>query len=201
MIFPLSDDLAHHSRSQLRLKRDKCLTCSIYSHISDTFLISWHNYLLMLLSMILTLMKCVSGSAKAKYQRWMISTTKQAISVKLAATVGHFLSDLDFENVYKAWPTCFSFFGPFLWSFLPSFLLSFFLLSFLSSFFVRPFDFLSVFPSFLPFPPRILPSLLPSFLPSFLLSSLPSWLPSCLPFFRSCCSHRAALAINLPQYD
>ena len=30
----------------------------------------------------------------------VISTTKQTISIKLAATVGHVLRSLDFENVY-----------------------------------------------------------------------------------------------------
>ena len=45
-----------------------------------------------------------SGLAKAKYQRCTLSETKQAISNKLAATVGHFLRDLDlgFANVYMA---------------------------------------------------------------------------------------------------
>ena len=40
---------------------------------------------------------------------WNISTTKQATSIKLAATVGHFLHDLDFENVHMAWLSCFLF--------------------------------------------------------------------------------------------
>ena len=38
-IFFQSDDLALHSRSQLRLKLDQCLTCTIIvynSHISDS---------------------------------------------------------------------------------------------------------------------------------------------------------------------
>ena len=34
-------------------------------------------------------------------ERWIISTTKHEISIKLATTVGHFLRALDFENVYK----------------------------------------------------------------------------------------------------
>ena len=46
---------------------------------------------------------------KDKYQSCTLSETKQAISNKLAATVGHFLRDLDFgfANVYMAWPLCF----------------------------------------------------------------------------------------------
>ena len=41
-------------------------------------------YVLILVSMILTLMQGHSGLAKAKNQRWMLSATKQAISIKLA---------------------------------------------------------------------------------------------------------------------
>ena len=47
-----------------------------------------------------------SGLAKAKIQCKIVSTTKQAISIKLATTVGHFVSDLDFKNVYMTWPAC-----------------------------------------------------------------------------------------------
>ena len=39
---------------------------------------------------------------KGKHQRFMLSKTKQAISIKLATTVGQFLHDLDFVNVYMA---------------------------------------------------------------------------------------------------
>ena len=41
---------------------------------------------------------------RPKIQRCMLSATKQAICVKLATTVGHFLRDLDcdFANVYMA---------------------------------------------------------------------------------------------------
>ena len=42
----------------------------------------------MLTSVILTLMQGHNGSAKAKDQRWIISKAKQAISIKLATTVG-----------------------------------------------------------------------------------------------------------------
>ena len=48
----------------------------------------WMPY--MLISMTLTLMQGHSGLAKAKYQRCMLSATKQAISIKLATTVGLF---------------------------------------------------------------------------------------------------------------
>ena len=64
-------------------------------------------YLLMLVSM--TLIHSHSGSAKAKIQCWIIWTTKQATSIKLI-TVDHLLSNLDFENVYMAWPSGFVFF-------------------------------------------------------------------------------------------
>ena len=47
-------------------------------------------YLLRLVSMTLTLMPGRSGSAKAKIQCGIISTTKQTTSIKLATTVGHF---------------------------------------------------------------------------------------------------------------
>ena len=40
--------------------------------------------------MTLTLMQGHSGSAKKKYQHWIISTTKPAISIKLATAVGLF---------------------------------------------------------------------------------------------------------------
>ena len=57
--------------------------------------------MLMLVSMTLTLMQGHSGSAKAKSQRWIISTSKQAISIKLATTVSQLLRDLDFfKRVY-----------------------------------------------------------------------------------------------------
>ena len=57
-------------------------------------------YLLMLVSMTLTLMQGHSGSTKANIQCWIISTAKQATSITLATTVGHCsFVDLDFENV------------------------------------------------------------------------------------------------------
>ena len=43
-------------------------------------------------------------------QRCMLSATKQSISIKLATTVffkTHILRDLDFANVYRAYPPCF----------------------------------------------------------------------------------------------
>ena len=47
-----------------------------------------------------------SGSAKAKIQCWVILTTSQATSITLATMVGlYVLLDLDFANVYMAWPT------------------------------------------------------------------------------------------------
>ena len=52
----------------------------------------------MLVSMTLTLMQGHNGSAKLKYQRGIISTTEQAIRIKLATTVDHNLCDLDFKK-------------------------------------------------------------------------------------------------------
>ena len=61
-------------------------------------------YLLMLISMTLTLMQGHSGLAKANIQCLIILTTKQATHIKLATKVGQFLCELDFENVYMGWP-------------------------------------------------------------------------------------------------
>ena len=41
-----------------------------------------------------------SGSANAKYQRWMLSATKQAVSIKPATTVGHFYETLTLQTLY-----------------------------------------------------------------------------------------------------
>ena len=59
----------------------------------------WMPYMLILVLMTLTLMQGHSGSAKN--QRCMLSATKQAISIKLATTVGPFIfiCDLDLANV------------------------------------------------------------------------------------------------------
>ena len=54
----------------------------------------WMPYLFILVKQNLTLMQGHSGSAKAKNQRCTLSATKQAKSIKLATTVGHFLLDL-----------------------------------------------------------------------------------------------------------
>ena len=51
------------------------------------------GYLLMVVLMTLTLMQGHSDSAEENIKLWIISTTKQAIHIKLAATVGH-------DNVY-----------------------------------------------------------------------------------------------------
>ena len=49
----------------------------------------------------LKLDKCfIVGWKREKSQRWFISTTNQAIKIVLATPVGHFLHDLDFENMY-----------------------------------------------------------------------------------------------------
>ena len=52
----------------------------------------------MLVFMTFTLMQGHSGSAKAKNQHCMVSTTKQAITVILATTVGPFLHEPEFAN-------------------------------------------------------------------------------------------------------
>ena len=46
--------------------------------------------------------KVTVGQQMQTNQRLIISTTKQATSIELATTVGHFVSDLDFETVYMA---------------------------------------------------------------------------------------------------
>ena len=94
IIFSQSDDLNLQSRSPLRLKLDKCFTGSI----SRTIFKLWHStlvwgytwHILMLVSMTLTLMQGHGRSAKAKIQRWIISTTEHATSVNLATTIGLF---------------------------------------------------------------------------------------------------------------
>ena len=56
----------------------------------------------MFIIIITIIMKGHSGSVKAITQHCMLSATKQAISMTLATTVGHFLHDLLFANVYMA---------------------------------------------------------------------------------------------------
>ena len=83
-----SNDLDLHVRSQVRLKLD-FLTCNISDNIeaiSITISLLHSNlpqrciaYILMLVLMTLTLLQGHSGSAKAKIQCWIISTTKQAL--------------------------------------------------------------------------------------------------------------------------
>ena len=58
--------------------------------------------MLMLVPVTLNWMQGYSGSAKANNSRGILSATKQAISIKLATTLGHFLCDHDFANVYMA---------------------------------------------------------------------------------------------------
>ena len=63
-----------------------------------------------LVPMTSTIMQGHSGSATANNLRWIMSTTKQAMSFKLASTVGHFSCDLDFENIHMTRPPCFFFY-------------------------------------------------------------------------------------------
>ena len=106
-----SDDLDFHSRSQVRLKLDYFLTCSLGQYFSY-YIQTWHNGTLM--DALYAYAQCVMqghiGSTKAKYQRCMLSATKQVISLKLATTTGHFVCDLDldFANVYAVYPACLS---------------------------------------------------------------------------------------------
>ena len=47
------------------------------------------GYIFMVILMTLTLMQVHSDSAEEQIQLWIISKTKQAIKIKLSATVGH----------------------------------------------------------------------------------------------------------------
>ena len=111
-----SDDLDLHSRSQVRLKSGYFLTCNISDNISAiTFKLGmtvdlYGAYMITLYSMTLTLMQGHSGSANVRIQYWIISTTKQAMSIKLATTVGHFMWPW-LRDVYMDWLSCFSFFS------------------------------------------------------------------------------------------
>ena len=86
VIFSQSNDLDLHPQSQLRLKLHKCFTCTILV-IYRTIFKLWHAnladlcmlYMLMLVSMTLTL-QGHSDLAEDKFQPWIISATKQAIS-------------------------------------------------------------------------------------------------------------------------
>ena len=61
----------------------------------------------MFISMTLTMLQGHIGSSKAKIKCRIISTTKQATaSIKLATKVGQFVRDIDFANLYIAWPPC-----------------------------------------------------------------------------------------------
>ena len=79
-----SNDLDLQSRSQLRFKLDKCLTCSL---ISLTIFNLWHDgrlmhIMLMLILMTLTLMQGHSGLAEGKDQCCIMSiTTRDAPTV------------------------------------------------------------------------------------------------------------------------
>ena len=64
-------------------------------------------YLLILILMTLTLMQGHSGSAHNEIWGLIISTTRQATRIKLAATVCHASRQIDFEIVYVAWLFCF----------------------------------------------------------------------------------------------
>ena len=82
-----------HSRSELRLKFDKCLTCTIIANISDnieamvfTFGMAVGLCKACMIMPVLTLMQGHSGSAKSKYQclNYLDNGTKQATSNNLA---------------------------------------------------------------------------------------------------------------------
>ena len=108
-----TDDIDLQSKSQVRMKHDYILLA-----ISRTMLkaIAFKPgmtvdlltpYMLILVSMTLTLMQGHSGSAKAKNQRCMLSATEP----KHCYNDMPFLRDRDlvFANVYTACPACFAF--------------------------------------------------------------------------------------------
>ena len=75
-----------YSRSEVCLKLEHYL--NYYIHKLGTRVDLWMPYMLMLVLMTLTLMQGHSTSAKATNQLCMLSSTKQAISIKLATEVG-----------------------------------------------------------------------------------------------------------------
>ena len=88
LLFSQSDDLALHPRSQLHIKLDKCLTCTIIAVWTMILKLGLTvdlcmTYLLMLVTMTLTLMQGHSGLEMANIQCWIISAT-------LATMVGLF---------------------------------------------------------------------------------------------------------------
>ena len=84
-------------------KLTQSLTCTIIA-VSRTVFKLWHS------TFRLSSHWCNGsqwvGKGK-KISSWISSATKQAISIKLATTVGHFLRDLDFKNVAMACTSCF----------------------------------------------------------------------------------------------
>ena len=93
----------------LHLKLDNCFTSTIIviSPVRQYLsygIQTWHDGRLVH-GMYAYAQQCV---ARGKNWHWIILTTKQVISIKLATMVGHFLHDLDFENIYMAWPTCYN---------------------------------------------------------------------------------------------
>ena len=87
LICSLSDELDLHARSQLRLKVDKCFNLYFNSNISDNisamaFKLGMKvdlcmGYILMVMSMTLTLIQGHSGSAEGKIQLWIISQNQK----------------------------------------------------------------------------------------------------------------------------
>ena len=67
--------------------------------------LSMPYYVLMLVWMTLTFNVTV-GHQRQKNQCLVLSEAKQALNIKLATTVCHFVRDLDFANVKMAWPSC-----------------------------------------------------------------------------------------------
>ena len=97
--FSVTDTASRHSRKSLdHNSRTRTIISNISDNISSmAFKLGMAvdlcmTYMSMLVSMTLTLTQGHTGSAKAKYQRWIISTTMQAISIKLAFNSRHFFT-------------------------------------------------------------------------------------------------------------
>ena len=95
-----------------RVSQWRCLNYGIQPWHDGRLIHDINNkqYILMLVAMTLTLMQGHNGSAKDKNQRWIISTTKQARSITLATTLGHFFFctwPWPWKRFFMAWPSSF----------------------------------------------------------------------------------------------
>ena len=111
IIFSQSDDLDLHSRSQLRLKLDKCFTCSVI--VISRGIQIWHDD---------RPMHGIYPHARADdldldtRSQWVDKGKEIGVDLSQVASNKHstcyngrpLLRDLDFENVCMAGPTCVS---------------------------------------------------------------------------------------------